>query len=282
MAIKGIKMRALLIMLCSLLLAGCDQRKTGWAGYNEGQFTYLSSDSPGILKKIEVTKGQYVHQNDPLITFEPQPASDELAKANAELQAAQANRKSSNAKLDLAAITLQRYTNLLKSHSINQSEFDQVKSDYLNAQASDEQMAANLKAAQATVAKFEWNNQQRTIESPKDSLVFDIYYLDGEYVQAGDPVLALLSPKNIKAIFYLPEAEVGKLNIGTPVSIQCNGCPNPIKAKISYISQQAEFTPPVIYSNETKASLVFRIEAMPIDQNKIVLKPGQPVTIIKS
>lgn len=275
-------MRLLITMVLALMLNGCNQQQKGWQGYNEGQFIYVSSDSNGTIKKINVSKGQLVQAGDTMVTFDPKPASDELEKANADVQAARANKKSTEAKLALAAITLKRYTNLLNSRAINRSEYDQVNSDYLNAQAADEQMAANLKAAEATVAKYQWSNQQKTLVAPTDSLVFDTYYLEGEFVEAGQPVVALLSPKNIKAIFYLAQPEVAKIKVGSPVSIYCDGCNNPIRSKISYISAQAEFTPPVIYSNETKASLVFRVEAVPVDQTKMELKPGQPVTVVAS
>jgi HlyD family secretion protein len=47
---------------------------------------------------------------------------------------------------------------------------------------------------------------------------------------------------------------------------------------VRYISPQAEFTPPVIYSEQTQAKLVFMAEAW-ADANPERLHPGQPVLV---
>jgi HlyD family secretion protein len=47
---------------------------------------------------------------------------------------------------------------------------------------------------------------------------------------------------------------------------------------VSYVSTEPEFTPPIIYSNDTRAKLVFMIEARPSDDAGRTLRPGQPVT----
>ncbi len=45
--------------------------------------------------------------------------------------------------------------------------------------------------------------------------------------------------------------------------LRCDGCAADIPAKVTYISTEAEYTPPVIYSNETRSKLVFMVEARP-------------------
>ena len=91
----------------------------------------------------------------------------------------------------------------------------------------------------------------------------DTLYSEGEWVAAGNPVVSLLPPGNLKLRFFVPETAVGALKLGQAVRAACDGCSAPIAAKISYISRQAEFTPPVIYSREQRAKLVFLIEARP-------------------
>ena len=112
------------------------------------------------------------------------------------------------------------------------------------------------------------------------SLVQDTYYSEGEWVAAGNPVVSLLPPGNIKLRFFVPETEVGALKIGQAVRATCDGCAAPIAATITYISRQAEFTPPVIYSREQRAKLVFLIEARPEAADAVKLKPGQPLDVL--
>jgi HlyD family secretion protein len=61
------------------------------------------------------------------------------------------------------------------------------------------------------------------------------------------------------------------------VAVACDGCPSGLEAIVQFVSPQAEFTPPVIYSNESRAKLVFLVEARPAAAAVATLKPGQPV-----
>jgi HlyD family secretion protein len=72
---------------------------------------------------------------------------------------------------------------------------------------------------------------------------------------------------------------LGTLRLGQDVSLRCDGCGNPIPAKIIFISPSAEYTSPLIYSKENRATLVFMIEARPAPQDAARLHPGQPLEI---
>ncbi len=72
---------------------------------------------------------------------------------------------------------------------------------------------------------------------------------------------------------------VGGLRIGQKVEVDCDGCTKGINATISYISPHAEYTPPIIYSNETRSKLVFMIEAVFKTEESVSLHPGLPVAV---
>ena len=112
-----------------------------------------------------------------------------------------------------------------------------------------------------------------------NALVHDTLYSEGEWVAAGNPVVSLLPPGNLKMRFFVPETVVGALKMGQEVRAACDGCGAAIAAKISYISRQAEFTPPVIFSREQRAKLVFLVEARPAPADAARLKPGQPLDV---
>ena len=61
--------------------------------------------------------------------------------------------------------------------------------------------------------------------------------------------------------------------------LYCDGCAAPIPARVSYIASDVEFTPPVIYSQENRARLVFLVEAKPEPDAKAKLHPGQPLEV---
>ncbi len=70
------------------------------------------------------------------------------------------------------------------------------------------------------------------------------------------PWWSLLPPENLKVRFFVPQEKLPQIKIGQTVSVQCDGAAQPFKAVVNYISTQAEYTPPVIYSRETRANLV--------------------------
>jgi HlyD family secretion protein len=89
----------------------------------------------------------------------------------------------------------------------------------------------------------------------------------------------MLPPQNIKLRFFVPETVLGSIRIGQTITAQCDGCGNPITAQITYISPQAEYTPPIIYSRESRTKLVYLIEARPTAEDAVRLHPGQPLDI---
>jgi HlyD family secretion protein len=101
----------------------------------------------------------------------------------------------------------------------------------------------------------------------------------GEWVPAGAPVVSVLPAANVKARFFVPETELGRVRVGQGVKLACDGCGAPIDAKVSFIATQAEFTPPVIYSKDSRAKLVFLVEARPSPADAVKLHPGQPVDV---
>jgi len=95
----------------------------------------------------------------------------------------------------------------------------------------------------------------------------------------GRSVVSLLPPGNIFIRFFVPERQLSTVHYGDPVTLACDGCPADLSATISFISPQAEYTPPLIYSESSKSKLVFLVEArLPPDQ-AATLNPGEPIEV---
>jgi HlyD family secretion protein len=110
-------------------------------------------------------------------------------------------------------------------------------------------------------------------------LVFDTMYRSGEWVPAGSPVVRMLPPENVKVRFFVPESVLGSLSAGRKLEIHCDGCAASIPATVSYVSAEAEYTPTNIYSNDTRAKLVYLVEARPQPADAMRLHPGAPVEV---
>jgi HlyD family secretion protein len=133
-----------------------------------------------------------------------------------------------------------------------------------------------VEAAQADLAAAQWARDQRAIAASADGRIEDVYFRVGEQANAGAPVLQLLPPANLKLRLYVPEPELGHYKVGEKLALACDGCAANQSATISFIATTAEYTPPVIYSRESRAKLVYLIEARPDDTSQ-PWHPGQPI-----
>lgn len=139
--------------------------------------------------------------------------------------------------------------------------------------------SAMVDQARAQLGQAEWRLAQRRMSAPVGGLINEVYARQGETVNAGAPVVSLLPPDNLLVRFFVAEAEVPGLRVGQPVAVSCDTCPAGMRATISFVSPQAEYTPPVIYSESARGKLVFLVEARPDAPATGVLKPGQPVGV---
>ncbi len=308
-----------LLLVSLLLAAGCSRApEHRYQGYLEGEFIYVASPLAGRLETLAVTKGGRVDAGAPLFTLErsaelatQQQASDQLHSAQArledlkkgarpsELAALDARLEQAHATAELSKLDLERQAGLFKSHVISDSDYDRARLTHernvgaiadLTAQIatlklggrSDAVAAAEADVAAAAAAKHraDWSVEQKTQAAPHAALVYDTLYRTGEFVAAGLPVVSLLPPENLKVRFFVPEAEFAALKAGATVLVNITGFAAPLSAKVSYLSTQPEYTPPVLYNRENRSKLVFMVEAVFADTAIARdLHPGQPADV---
>lgn len=263
---------------CLLLLTSCSRSSHEAQGYVEGRYTYMATPVSGVLERLLVERGTMVKAGTLLFSLELQPESDMARAAVENLEESIAARKGILANLEFSKLTYERYKILVPKNAIQQSQLDNAKSIYSANLAQLTSTDANIASLKATLAQSNWTLNQKQVRAPRDALVFDVYYRLGEYTIARQAVLSLLAPEDIKAIFFVPEADLGKIRLGAEVHVRCDSCET-LTGKISFISPTAEYTPPVIFSNQTSAKLIFRIEAKFKVEDAMKMHPGQPVLV---
>jgi len=77
----------------------------------------------------------------------------------------------------------------------------------------------------------------------------------------------------------VPEEAVGRLAVGQEAQVRMDKVAGAVPVRISYISPQAEYTPPILFSSQSRAKLVFLVEARPEPDQALALHPGQPVDV---
>ena len=306
------------ILSLIIILMGCSRSPT-YQGYVEGEFVYVATSLAGRLDRLLVHRGETIKTNTLLFALEseeqiqaqrqslkilaaslsqwkdleqPVKRPPELDVIKAQIDEAIANAKKSE-------LQLKRDEEQYAAKGISKGQLDDSRYSHASDVAKIEEMQSELAsgelparkyliraqefqvaAAKAALAQAQWRLDQKIVYSTVEGLVFDTLYRVGDWVGAGDPVIQMLPPQNIKVRFFVPEKMVGKLTLNQGIKIHVDGIKD-VEAKITYISTQAEYTPPVIYSNETRSKLTFMIEAHPLNIKEAPrLHPGQPVEVI--
>jgi HlyD family secretion protein len=285
-------------------------------GYVEGEYVYVAAPVAGRLQTLHVARGAQVAAGAPLFqldTSSEQPARDDaaaqLAQAEAnlanlrkgkrpsEIDSLEAQLAQANAMLELSEVALERREQLVETRAVSREAVDEARATNDRNQARIAELQAELetarlgaradeidaaeaevRAARAQLAQAEWRLDELSQAAPAGGLVVDTLYRPGEWVAAGAPVVSLLPPENIKVRFFVPQPILGAVRVGAEVRVRCDGCAEDLVAVVSFISPEAEYTPPVIYSREMREKLVFLVEATPRDR-PAALHPGQPVDV---
>ncbi|HTQ30455.1 MAG TPA: HlyD family efflux transporter periplasmic adaptor subunit [Opitutaceae bacterium] len=295
---------ALLPAAALLFAAGCSRDHPGrFQGYLEGEFVYVAAPLPGQLETLSVQKGARVEAGAPLFALEDSAERDARRQAAArledlrkgqrptELAAREARLAQARAIADLSGRELDRQEKLFAAGAATADELDRARLSHEADLHAADQLAADLEtarlggradaiaAAGAALAQADWSVAQKSQAAPCAGLVYDTLYRAGEFVPAGSPVVALLPPENIKVRFFVPESDFAALHAGQAVRVILDGAPAPLTAHISYLSPQAEYTPPVLYNRANRAKLVFMVEAVFSPADARDLHPGQPVDV---
>ena len=310
------RIKLLIILLLAVELIGCGKsRDPHYQGYVEGENIFLASPYSGVLVERAVSRGQWVKKGDLIFRLEANPEALLVKQSEAELlqakkiykdlenprrdpeiAAIKAQIEQMNAQLRLAELRVKRTSQLFAKNAGDKDEMDAAQSHFEEVQHMKEQYQANLDLAlrggreeqlnaqqaqiNALIAKLnqaKWQLAQKNGYAPDNGVIFDTYYIEGEFVGNQQAVASLLTPDNIRIEFYVPADALSDLSVGEKIMFNCDGCAQDNQASISYISPRAEYIPPLVYSRDNTDKLVFRVKAAIAHPSQF--KPGQPVTV---
>jgi len=284
------------------------------SGYVEGETMYLSSSTAGQMSAVSVVRGQRVVAGQPLFAIDAGPLAAQRDQAAAALAAAQAkaedarkgqrpaelsvydaNLAAAQAQLRDAQAEFNRISALVSQGVYARARLDQARAARDTAAASvraverqkevatlgarhDALVAAEAQVDQAKAALMEAQSRldQVSPKAPAAARVQDVFFQKGEWAAPNQPVVALIPDERVRLRFFVPERAVSRYRPGDVVAFSCDGCKGG-RARINYVSPTPEFTPPVIYSRNTRERMVFMVEARPDDPR--ALNPGQPIDV---
>lgn len=288
---------------------------TEYNGYAEGDYVYVAPSAVGRITAMLAQEGATVTEGETLFQSDDPHQIAALNAARAEVAVAQANLENlatgsreaeisviaaalDQAKADqhLAQSTLERSQRLLVGGAVSRARVDADTAALQSADARVAQLEAQLRvaelpartaqriAAEATLeaARAHLDDARsalddRTVEAPVGGRVDKVYYEQGEVAVAGAPVVSILPPGSLKALFFIPESDRAMVTLGEVFDVSCSGCPANITARLTRLAATPQYTPPIIYSRTERSRLVFRAEAHL--ENPGNLLPGQPLIL---
>jgi HlyD family secretion protein len=278
------------------------------SGYIEGDVLQLAAPVAGLISQLSVADGDRIESGATLFVMDPRSLDAQQAEARAQVtqgrtqvaaaEAAQsqaaANARAQDAVAANARGVAERYAALRRADpgALAAQELDQAVADARAATAQAEAARRQAAAAQAQVANARAGVERAgagltelgvradllSARAPAGGRIERVYFQQGEWAGANQPVVSLLPDARVKLRFYVPERQVAAYRPGVSVRFRCDGCGSAERsAVINYVSPRPEFTPPIIYSRESRDRLVFLVEARPHDPAS--LTPGLPVDV---
>ncbi|MDP5129579.1 MAG: HlyD family efflux transporter periplasmic adaptor subunit [Paraglaciecola sp.] len=304
-----------------VLLMSCDteSEQHRYTGYVEAELVYLAAPQAGWLSNMPWQAGDTLTSNTLVFSLDDEQqlaaikeAQARLAQAKAqerngltgareqEIAELNAQRQQAQVAVDFAASEKTRWNKLVEEGLAPASKSSQVNADYASSIAKLKTITAGIEvarlgvrqeltnsaiaaeqAAQANLEQAQWQLSQRQVISQISGKIEEIFYRQGEFITAGKPVLAILPKDALIIRFFVPQAALSQFNVGQSVNIHADGVTAPIDAHIFHIARSAEFTPPVIYDEQSRQKLMFLLEARLFaqDAGDHLLRPGLPVEV---
>lgn len=304
------------ILASFLILTGCSKSTDQTQGYIEGDFRYISAQVGGTLQKLAVHRGETVKKGQLLFQLNSNPQNYQLKQAQAQVGQSQAQlddllkgartpevdaliakQEAAQASLTYATkdLSRQKFLRVKGYNSVDNlnlaeqnyrsalADYNAAKANIVNAHLSartNQILAATaaVQAAKDNRQAMQWQLNQKMQTAPYAALVNNTYFYTAENVPAEQPIVSILRPQDVYAIFYVSAKNRASLKIGDVITIHANNTNQAVKAKINFMSAEAMYTPPLIYSEKNMQDLVFEVHATLLT-NHFVLWPGQPVLI---
>lgn len=305
------------VPLIGALFGACQSPAPLAVGYVEGDYVHLAPVATATLVEVAVSQGDAVSAGHSVARQESQDAEIALAEAAAaraqaaaeladlhegsrpeEIAVIEASRDAARVRLAESERTAARQTTLSRDGIVSEAVLDRALAERDTAAAALAELEAQLvvarlparagrleaaesrlRGAEAAERQAAWLLEKREIVAPADGEIADVFRRAGELAGPTAPVVSLLPDGAWKLVVFVGEPDLSRVAPGTGLVVRCDGCPAGSSATVSYVSDEPEFTPPVIYSIENRQKLVYRVEARP-DPGAALLRPGQIVDVV--
>jgi acrA protein len=247
---------------------------------------------PGRVEEILVQEGDEVKINQPLARLsstisqtqvsgalaQKKRAEETVSRALAEIDARQQQAKV--AKLELDNAFKLRRDNLISSTELErrQPAYNASLAAVNPTQAAKAEAEAAVAQAKAQLEKAQSQYEDMIIKAPKDGrLEYQIAEV-GNVLGAGGKVVSVLDPTDTYINVFLTAQQMNQIKLGDDARIVIDGINAVFPAKITFVANNAQFTPKSVETTEERAKLMFKVKLqIPVDialKYKGLLKGG--------
>ena len=208
-------------------------------------------------------------------------SKQDLDRSESELQAAEATVRAARERLNIleegsrpedirmAQAERDRAAAALEAARANAATLDLRQQDVRVAEAAVGEAQANVRRLETQVAELK-------VFAPLAATVLTKAVEAGEVVAAGKPLVLLGDLDHPWIKIYVPETQLGKVRLGAPARVLVDSFPNlPFRGTVTWISDQAEFTPKNVQTAEERVNLVYAVK-ITIQKAERKLKAGMP------
>lgn len=265
----------------------------------ESETVLVSTTARGMLVSLAFREGQRIAAGDSIGIIDTVPLvlkQKELVAAQAELIQQRAAMKAELAALrkniDGIKRELDRVSGLVSKGALPVQQKDNLQTQYESSQLKATAMQHQLTLLDAKQQGIDAKNAELIdqitrcrIVAPSNGTVLTVYKNPGEVVGPGNPIIEIGRYDTVHADFFIPQPMLAEITIGKSVRVRLDNEGEKegehfVPATITWISDDAEFSPKNIQTRESRNELVFRVRAT-IPNNDRLLKRGLPVEIWK-
>ncbi|MDD2839880.1 MAG: efflux RND transporter periplasmic adaptor subunit [Rickettsiales bacterium] len=260
-------------------------------GRIESRETTVATKFYGRLAEINVNEGDIVKKGQLLATIDSRSISAELEaqKAKSEeilkqIASVDAEFKATNSDIKFYRKEVQRTKTLIKQNFSSQFELDRnnnylekFEAKLLSLKANKKALQASYKSALASIKSTEINIEDMKIYAPTNGVILYKLVENGEMLAAGGKLFIMYNPDDLYMTIYMPSEGAGQIKLGQDAKIKLDAYSDKIfNAKVTFIAENAEFTPKEVETQKEREKLVFRIKLTLNDNSSREAKPGMP------
>jgi HlyD family secretion protein len=258
----------------------------GFAASNgrlEAKQVDIATKYQGRIAEVLVDEGDTVESGQIVARMDTQPLEAQLRNAEAKIREEQDNRRTAQADVVVkqaefgsAQKQYQRSKELVSRGAVSQQERDidlarmqASRAALLGAQAQAVRATSSIDAANAEAERLRAEIEDSVLKAPIRGRVQNRLAEPGEVLSAGGKVLALVDLGDVYMYLFLPERIAGKVGLGSQGRIVLDAAPEyPIRAVVSFVSPEAQFTPKSVETAEERHNLTFRVK-LQLDKNRL-------------